>query len=178
MLAHFGLLAVAGLIAGTMNAIAGGGSFVGFPAMVLAGLPPIAANATNTVALFPGTVASTWAYRRMLRDVAGIGLWVLAPVTLAGGIIGAILLLVTPGAAFDVVIPWLLLLATVTFAAGPRPGVWLRQRVRIGRRTLLSIQFILAIESALDVTLNEEEVDTMHTMGDLLTLLEAKTISR
>lgn len=144
-LAQYGFLVVAGLIAGTMNAIAGGGSFVGFPAMVLAGLPPIAANATNTVALFPGTLASTWAYRSALRDVAGISLRVLAPVTLAGGVAGAVLLLITPGAAFDVVIPWLLLLATVTFAAGPRPGQWLRQRVRISRPALLTIQFILAV---------------------------------
>ena len=60
---HFLLLVLAGLLAGTMNAVAGGGSFVSFPAMVLAGLPPIAANASSTVALFPGTVASTWAYR-------------------------------------------------------------------------------------------------------------------
>src|SRR6478752_6117167 len=101
MLTHFGLLIVAGLIAGTMNAIAGGGSFVGFPAMVLAGLPPVAANATNTVALFPGTVASTWAYRSMLRGIAGVSLRVLVPITLAGGVIGAILLLLTPGSAFD-----------------------------------------------------------------------------
>ncbi|MBS0640919.1 MAG: sulfite exporter TauE/SafE family protein [Proteobacteria bacterium] len=144
-LAHFGLLVIAGLVAGTMNAIAGGGSFVGFPAMVLAGLPPIAANATNTVALFPGTVASTWAYRAALRGVAGIGLRVLVPVTLAGGVVGAVLLLITPGAAFDLVIPWLLLLATLTFAAGPRPGQWLRQRVRIGRPALLTIQFILSV---------------------------------
>ncbi len=145
VLAHFALLVVAGLIAGTMNAIAGGGSFVGFPAMVLAGLPPIAANATNTVALFPGTLASTWAYRSELRGVAGIGLRLLVPVTFAGGAIGAVLLLVTPGAAFDVVVPWLLLLATLTFAAGPRPGQWLRRRVRISRSTLLTVQFILAI---------------------------------
>jgi hypothetical protein len=128
-----------------MNAIAGGGSFVGFPAMVLAGLPPIAANATNTVALFPGTVASTWAYRTSMRGVAGVGLRVLVPVTLCGGVVGAILLLVTPGAAFDLVIPWLLLLATLTFAAGPRPGQWLRRRATIGRTTLLVIQFRLAI---------------------------------
>src|SRR5689334_6123493 len=130
-------------MAGTMNAVAGGGSFVGFPAMVLAGLPPVAANATNTVALFPGTVASTWAYRSMLRGVAGVSLRVLVPVTLLGGM--AILLLLTPGAAFDLVVPWLLLLATLTFAAGPRPGQWLRHRVRIGRGTLLVIQFLLAI---------------------------------
>ena len=145
MLAHYGLLVVAGLIAGTMNAIAGGGSFIGFPAMVLAGLPPVAANATNTVALFPGTIASTWAYRSALRGIAGISLRVLVPVTLAGGVVGAILLLITPGAAFDRVIPWLLLLATLTFAAGPRPGQWLRQRVRIGRGTLLTTQFVLAV---------------------------------
>jgi uncharacterized membrane protein YfcA len=145
MLTHFGLLIVAGLIAGTMNAIAGGGSFVGFPAMVLAGLPPIAANATNTVALFPGTIASTWAYRSQLRGIAGIGLRLMVPVTFAGGAIGAVLLLVTPGAAFDVVVPWLLLLATLTFAAGPRPGLWLRERVRISRSKLLVVQLILAI---------------------------------
>jgi uncharacterized membrane protein YfcA len=144
-LARYGLLIVAGLVAGTMNAIAGGGSFVGFPAMVLAGLPPIAANATNTVALFPGTIASTWAYRASLPGVAGISLRLLLPITLAGGVTGAVLLLVTPGAAFDLVIPWLLLLATLTFAAGPRPGAWLRQHARIGRPTLIAIQFLLAV---------------------------------
>lgn len=56
---HFALLAAAGLLAGTMNAVAGGGSFVTFPALVAAGLPPVVANATSTVALFPGTIAST-----------------------------------------------------------------------------------------------------------------------
>ena len=61
---HAGLLAAAGLLGGAMNAIAGGGSFVTFPAMVLAGLPPVIANASSTVALFPGTLASTLAYRR------------------------------------------------------------------------------------------------------------------
>jgi uncharacterized protein len=143
--AHYALLVVAGLVAGTMNAIAGGGSFVGFPAMVLAGLPPIAANATNTVALFPGTLASTWAYRSSMHDVAGVSLRLLVPVTLAGGALGAILLLITPGATFDLAVPWLLLLATLTFAAGPRPGLWLRRHVTIGRKTLLVIQFLLAI---------------------------------
>src|ERR1700744_3970667 len=112
---HFSLLVLAGLLAGTMNAVAGGGSFVSFPVMVLVGLPPIAANASSTVALFPGTIASTWAYREDLSDIAGVGLRVLLPISLAGGLIGAILLLVTPGAAFDMVIPWLLLIATLTF---------------------------------------------------------------
>lgn len=142
---HLLLLVLAGLLAGTMNAVAGGGSFISFPAMVLVGLPPIAANATSTVALFPGTVASTWAYRDDLRGIAGVGLRVLLPISLAGGLIGAILLLVTPGGAFDLVIPWLLLLATVMFAGGRHVGDWLRRYVRIGRRTFLAIQFILSV---------------------------------
>jgi uncharacterized protein len=144
-MAHFLPLVFAGLLAGTMNAVAGGGSFVSFPVMVLVGLPPIAANATSTVALFPGTIASTWAYRDDLCDVAGIGLKVLLPIGLAGGLVGAILLLVTPGGAFDLVIPWLLLLATLTFAGGRKLGDWLRRHVRIRRPTFLLIQFILSI---------------------------------
>jgi hypothetical protein len=144
-MAHFLILVLAGLLGGTMNAVAGGGSFVSFPALVLVGLPPIAANATSTVALFPGTIASTWAYREDLGDVAGISLRVLLPIGLAGGLVGAVLLLVTPGGAFDLVIPWLLLLATLTFAGGRHLGDWLRRYVRIRRPTFLVIQFILSI---------------------------------
>jgi len=142
---HYLILLGAGLLAGTMNAVAGGGSFVGFPTMVLVGLPPIVANASNTVALCPGTLAATWARWRDLRNVAGIGPAVMVPVTLAGGLVGAILLLITPGSAFDIVIPWLLLLATLTFAAGRNLGDWLRRRVTIGRPAFLVIQFVLAI---------------------------------
>lgn len=144
-MSHILALVLAGLLAGTMNAVAGGGSFVSFPVMVLVGLPPIAANATSTVALFPGTIASTWAYRDDLRGIAGIGLKVLVPVGILGGAVGAILLLVTPGAAFDLVIPWLLVLATLTFACGRHFGDWLQRYIRIGRPTFLLIQFILSI---------------------------------
>ena len=77
--------------------------------------------------------------------MAAISLWALVPISLAGGLAGAILLLVTPGEAFDRVIPWLLLLATLTFAGGRHPGDWLRRYVRIGRTPLLVIQFILSI---------------------------------
>jgi uncharacterized membrane protein YfcA len=136
---------LAGLLAGTMNAVAGGGSFISFPAMVLVGLPAIAANATSTVALFPGTMASTWAYREDLHGIAGISLKILLPISVAGGLIGAVLLLVTPGGVFDAVIPWLLLLATLTFAGGRNLGDWLRRYVRIGRGAFLVIQFILSI---------------------------------
>ena len=142
---HFLPLVLAGLLAGTMNAVAGGGSFVSFPVMVLIGLPPIAANATSTVALFPGTMASTWAYRDDLRGIAGISLKLLLPISITGGMIGAILLLVTPGGAFDLVIPWLLLLATLTFIGGRHLGDRLRRYVRIGRPAFLIIQFVLSI---------------------------------
>jgi uncharacterized protein len=142
---HFLPLVLAGLLAGTMNAVAGGGSFVSFPVMVFVGLPPIAANATSTVSLFVAMLASTWAYRDDLRGMAGISLKLLLPISLAGGMIGAILLLVTPGAAFDLVIPWLLLLATLTFVGGRHLGDWLRRYVRIGRGAFLLIQFVLSI---------------------------------
>jgi uncharacterized protein len=145
MISHFGFLVLAGLLAGTMNAVAGGGSFVSFPVLVLAGLPPVAANATSTVALFPGTMASTWAYRDDLRGIAGISLKVLLPISVTGGLVGATLLLVTPNGVFDAVIPWLLLLATLTFAGGRRLGDWLRRYLRIGRSAFLVIQFILSI---------------------------------
>jgi uncharacterized protein len=139
------LLAAAGLLAGAMNAIAGGGSFVTFPAMVLAGLPPVIANASSTVALFPGTIASTYAYRRDLTGVGGVRLAVLAPISIAGGLLGAILLLATPAHVFDIVIPWLLLLATLTFAAGARAGEILRRFVRIGPGAMPVVQFVISI---------------------------------
>ncbi|MEA2743525.1 MAG: uncharacterized protein QOG25_1896, partial [Acetobacteraceae bacterium] len=142
---HLLPLVLAGLLAGTMNAVAGGGSFVTFPVMVLTGMPPVAANASSTVALCPAIMASTWAYRDDLQGVAGISLRLLLPLSLLGGMIGAVLLLVTPGEAFDLVIPWLLLLATLTFAGGRHLGDWLRRYVRIGRGAFLFIQFILSI---------------------------------
>jgi uncharacterized protein len=138
------LLAAAGLLAGAMNAIAGGGSFVTFPVMVFAGLPPIIANASSTVALFPGTIASTFAYRRNLRGIAGYRLVFLAPLSFVAGVAGAVLLLATPAHLFDAVIPVLLLLATLTFAFGDRAGVILRRVVRIGPGALPVIQFVIS----------------------------------
>lgn len=138
------LLAAAGLVAGAMNAIAGGGSFVSFPVMVFAGLPPIIANASSTVALFPGTIASTFAYRRGLQGIGGFRLAVLAPLSLVAGVVGAVLLLATPAHLFDAVIPFLLLLASLTFAYGARAGVMLRRVIRIRPGALPYIQFVIA----------------------------------
>jgi len=139
------LLAAAGQIAGAMNAIAGGGSFVTFPAMVFAGLPPVIANASSTVALFPGTLASSFAYRRDLVGIGGFGLAVLAPISFVAGLAGAMLLLATPAHLFDVVIPWLLLLAALTFAFGARAGTALRRVIRIRRGALPVVQFVISV---------------------------------
>jgi uncharacterized protein len=139
------LLAGAGFLAGVMNAVAGGGSFVTFPALVAAGLPSVGANASSTVALFPGQVTSAYAYRKQLRGFESLSMRVLIPLSLAGGICGAVLLLVTPQRTFDVVIPWLLLTGTIAFAFGPRLGPSLRAFLHIGRRTLLVLQFLLAV---------------------------------
>jgi uncharacterized membrane protein YfcA len=139
------LLFAAGFVGGTMNAIAGGGSFVTFPALVFAGLPSVVANATSTVALFPGALSSMWAFRRDLVPIAGVSLRLMTVVSLIGGLIGGILLLATPQSAFDVVIPFLLLLAALTFAYGGRAGAALRKRVRIGAAVLLPVQLVLSI---------------------------------
>ena len=139
------LLAAAGLFAGALNAIAGGGSFVTFPAMVFAGLPPVIANASSTVALFPGTIASSFAYRHELTGIGGFRLAVLAPISFAAGLAGALLLLATPAHLFDVVIPWLLLLAALTFAFGARAGIALRRVIRVGPAALPFFQFVISV---------------------------------
>jgi len=139
------LLTTAGLLAGAMNAIAGGGSFVTFPAMVTAGLAPVVANASSTVALFPGTLASTYAYRRDFAGVAEPNLRLMVPISLAGGLTGAALLLATPARLLDAVIPFLLLLATLTFMFGARAGLMLHRFVRIGPGALPVIQFVVSI---------------------------------
>ena len=142
---NFVLLACAGLLAGAMNAIAGGGSFVSFPAMVAAGLPAVAANVSSTVALFPGTLASTWAYRRVFAQPAALSVRAMLPVTLAGGLLGAVLLLATPGRLFDAIVPFLLLLATLTFAFGSRAVVALHRIVAVGPGAVLPMQFVISI---------------------------------
>jgi uncharacterized membrane protein YfcA len=139
------LLLLAGLLAGSMNALAGGGSFVSLPALIAVGVPSVSANATSTVALFPGGLASTWVYRDGLRGVCGVPLVPIAAATLVGGLSGSLLLLWTPGAVFDQILPWLLLLATAMLAFGRRIGPALRARFRAGLATILAMQFLLGI---------------------------------
>ena len=114
------LLAGAALGAGLLNAIAGGGSFLTFPALVFAGLPPIAANATSAVAVSPGYFGSVLGFRDELARLPRARLRREALICAVGGVAGALLLLVTPAQVFSAVVPWLLLFATVLFALGPR----------------------------------------------------------
>lgn len=106
------LLAGGAAVAGVINAVAGGGTLVSFPAAIAAGLAPLAANATNAVALTPASLASAWAYRRELsRDYRVLRVLLLP--SLLGGIVGSALLLVTPQRVFDAAVPGLVLLATL-----------------------------------------------------------------
>src|SRR5438105_1207908 len=113
------ILFVAGGIAGTLNAIAGGGSFISFPALLFVRVPAVEANATNTVALWPGLAASTVAYLKRL-DAPPRVLISLLVTSVAGGFIGALLLLKTPQRTFVHLIPWLLLAGTLLFTFGNR----------------------------------------------------------
>jgi uncharacterized membrane protein YfcA len=106
--------------AGVLNAIAGGGSFLTFPALVFAGVPPLAANATSAAAVSPGYLGSTLGFKDELRAIPGAVLQREVLVAAVGGLIGAGLLLVTPAKVFSGLVPWLLLLATALFALGPR----------------------------------------------------------
>ena len=116
---HFILLiAAAGLYAGAQNVLAGGGSFITFPALMLAGLNPLAANLTSTIALFPSQITSAISGRDMVGDVGKLRFISLFIVSLIGGVIGAILLLSTSATFFSRLVPWLVLFATVVFAWG------------------------------------------------------------
>jgi uncharacterized protein len=107
-------LSGAGLAAGTVNAIAGGGSLITFPALIASGLPPVAANVTNTTAVFPGYVASVHASRKDLAEPRKV--FRLFPAGIAGASLGCALLLLTPASAFEAVVPFLVLGATAVLA--------------------------------------------------------------
>ena len=122
----FALLIAAAFAAGVLNAIAGGGSFLTFPALVFAGIPPIVANATSALAVSPGYLGSTLGFKAELRELPSRRLVREMAICAVGGVAGALLLLVTPASLFTGIVPWLLLFATVLFAAGPRIAVWAR----------------------------------------------------
>jgi uncharacterized membrane protein YfcA len=109
------LLATSAAAAGVVNAVAGGGTLLTFPALLAAGVPPVAASATNTVALFPGQMAGAFAYRSHLREERRRAL-VLAVPSLLGGLAGSVLLLALPERVFEAAVPWLILFACLLLA--------------------------------------------------------------
>ncbi len=139
------LLALAGFLAGIQNALAGGGSFLTFPALLLAGLGPRAANITSTVALFPGQLTTGFAGRHRVAGAASLSFPALVAISLAGGAAGAVLLLATPQSVFSRLVPFLVLFATAVFAWGSflrRGGGEVRH---LSRRASAAAQFLIAI---------------------------------
>lgn len=118
------VLLAAAFVAGALNAVAGGGSFLTLPALVFTGVPPVVANATGTVALLPGYAAGAWGFREDWQTPPGLGMKALLLLSLLGGAAGAALLLCTSESAFRRLVPWLLLAATALFALGPRLRAW------------------------------------------------------
>jgi uncharacterized membrane protein YfcA len=138
------LLCVA-FFAGAQNALAGGGSFLTFPALLYAGLDPRAANITSAIALFPGQLTTSFAGRSMVRGAAGLSLRALVVVSLAGGLVGAVLLLATPVSVFTHLVPYLVAFATVVFAWGSFLKKPAAAGPRIPPRTAAVIQFFIAV---------------------------------
>ena len=120
---HETLVFVAAVIAGGINSVAGGGMLVSFPTLIWLGLPSITANATNTVAIWPGTLGSAWGYRRELRGVDPRVFALIVP-SVIGSIAGAILLSYTPTDVFDWLVPFLILFATCLFMLQERLQRW------------------------------------------------------
>ena len=139
------LLIAAAFLAGAINSVAGGGSFLTFPSLVFAGVPAVIANASNTVALVPGSLASAFAYRGDIARVkeSRVKIWFF--ISLLGGAIGAALLLFTSDKAFRQLAPWLLLFATLLFAFGGRLSMALRGRLHSSQILMLILLFPIAV---------------------------------
>ena len=112
---QFALIALAGCGAGAINTIVGSGSLISYPTMVLLGIPPVAANVANTVGLVPGSIAGAWGYRHIISKYSRT-LLPLGIASIAGALIGALLLIVLPATAFKVIVPILILAATLLVA--------------------------------------------------------------
>src|SRR6185503_18723205 len=141
----FVLLFAVAAWAGCQNALAGGGSFVTLPALILSGLDARAANIASTLALFPGQVTTGWVGRGLVSGAGGLSFRALVAISLAGGALGAVLLLLTPSSFFARLVPWLVLFATALFAYGSfvkRPA---EAGPRVGPRAAGAMQFAISI---------------------------------
>lgn len=139
------LLGVAGFAAGLLNAVAGGGTFLSLPALIYVGVPPVSANATATLTALPGYLSSAWGFRHNMQPEGALSLRTIGVVGIVGSVLGALLLVVTPGDTFLWVVPWLLLLATVLFASGPSILRFFSKRGRGNAGPVGSAAAILAV---------------------------------
>lgn len=138
------ILFLASIWAGAQNALAGGGSFITLPSLMFTGMDARAANITSTIALFPGQIATGWTGRKLVSGSQQLAFWVLAAISLAGGAIGAVLLLLTPPSYFARLVPWLVLVATAVVAWGSF-GPKSAGPPRLNRWTAGGAQFLIAI---------------------------------
>lgn len=123
------IVAVAGFLGGAVNALAGGGSLISFPALLAVGYPSVTANVTNSLAMWPGYASSSLAFRGELADQRP-RIRVLGLTATAGGVAGSVLLLGLPSEVFDAVVPWFVLLASLLLAVQPRLADLIRRRNR------------------------------------------------
>jgi uncharacterized membrane protein YfcA len=183
------LLFVAAILGGTLNAVAGGGTFITLPTLIFTGVLPINANATSTIALWPGSVASLSAYRKELLTQNRTVIAVLSITSLIGGVLGAELLLSTSQSTFVTLLPYLLLLATVLFAiSGPittrmrkrAAGEVKAQHTWVRLVVIAILQFIIAIYGGyfgggigilMLATLGLMGMENIHEMNAVKTLL-------
>ncbi len=138
-------------IAGALNSIAGGGSFLSFPLLLFLGIPSVQANATNTVALWPGTLASTGAYRKSLNQNLLRAMLPLALSTLVGSLIGAWLLLHTRQRTFDKLVPWLLLFGTLLFSVRGKITKWAGVNHAGGKPSSKTVAWIALLQGLLGI---------------------------
>ena len=179
------LLFAVALVAGAQNSVAGGGSFLTVPTMIFTGMLPIQANATNTVALWPGTVAAIPPYRDALETERGTLVY-LSIISIIGGILGALILLETPQGVFLLILPFLMLVATVLFAVGGRMTARLRMSGKVvGPRWLVlasvgALQFVVSLYGGffgggigilMLATLSLMGMRNIHTMNALKVVL-------
>src|SRR3990172_2662481 len=139
------ILFLAGLIAGVINAIAGGGTLITFPALIFYGLPSVGANATNTVGVLPGIMSSLWGYRRELATQTR-WVWRFTITSLAGGLIGAYLLLHTGEARFREFVPYLILFATLLFTFSGQISRWLQVEAQVVEKSRHAVALAIAFQ--------------------------------
>lgn len=185
-LLNIAVLFVAGMLASALNSVAGGGSFISFPALLVLGIPPINANTTNTVALWPGSIASVGAYRREFES-SWRALLPLVMVSLFGGILGAMLLLNTPQDTFARLLPFLLAMATLLLAFSKRITRAIRTRniggslpPAVTNVLVLALQFVIAVYGGffgggigimMLALLSLQGMSNIHAMNGVKTLL-------